>query len=291
MINIQKGDIALAIEEPGEGYGFSRFDWTGKIIQMTYRGIPFCTDETLRGDTMKMGRGFFNEFGIVKAIGYDEAAVSESFPKIGVGSLLKESEEPYDFFKSYKIHPFDFKVHKDENRLIIQCLNKAGKYPFFLEKEILVHDSGFEIHYKLDNRGDSTFSTSEYTHNFLSPGGRAVGEETSLVFNGKIDAFQFGKGVNPLGIMSFKDNQVHWDKTPTADFFYENICCPGDGERVWTLSNKNLSIGIGETVDFQPSKINLWGAAHVVSPEVFKDIRIDGGQSDHWCRNYSVFTL
>jgi len=54
------------------------------------------------------------------------------------------------------------------------------------------------------------------------------------------------------------------------------------------LVNEELELGISESVDFQPSKINLWGRAHVVSPEIFKSIKLQPGEIDCWQREYKV---
>jgi len=290
LINIKKGDISLVVEEPGVGYGLSRFDWTGKIVQMYCGNIPFCTDEIPGGNIGNMGRGFYNEFGIDRAIGYEETSVGDSFPKIGVGYLIKDSGESYDFFKSYDINSFDFKVFSEESRVVIHCTNDSGKYPFFLEKEISIRESGFRIRYQLENRGTRPLNTTEYTHNFLSPGGRPVGEHSSLIFNRKVDPVQFQKGLNPDNVMTFQNKKIQWGKTPRSDFFYENISGSTANETAWTLTDNHLRTGIRETVDFEPMKINLWGRAHVVSPEVFKEIGLAGGESDLWSREYTVFS-
>ena len=50
------------------------------------------------------GKGFYNEFGIDNALGFDEAKSGEWFHKIGVGLLKKEGDK-YLFHKHYETKP------------------------------------------------------------------------------------------------------------------------------------------------------------------------------------------
>lgn len=289
MILISKGDITLEIEEPGAGYNSSRFDWTGKIVQMYWKNIPFCAEEVPGGSILNMGRGFFNEFGIDCAVGYDDTAVGDYYPKIGVGSLLKESHDAYDFFTPYKYEKFRFSVRTEKSRVVITCLNDRGIYPFILKKDIEVTESGFKITYDLENKSELPIETTEYVHNFLSPGSRPLGRETILSFNNIIDPGQFHIGLNPDNTVEYNKRSIRWKQTPQDDFFFERITVPEANDTAWTLKDDILSLSISEAVDFEPVKINLWGRAHVVSPEVFKKINLKSESFDHWSRIYTIF--
>lgn len=59
----------MNIEKPQQGYIGSRFDWTGKVIQLWWKGIPFCTSELFDSHSDQQGKGFFNEFGIDQPMG------------------------------------------------------------------------------------------------------------------------------------------------------------------------------------------------------------------------------
>jgi hypothetical protein len=291
MITLRNGSAELSIEEPGTGYCFSRFDWTGKIVHFSCNGFTFGTSEIIGGDIHIMGRGFFNEFGIADPIAYEQTSPGGVFPKPGVGYLEKDTDVPYSFIHPYSINPFEFTVINDKDRLLIQCLNRSGDYPFFLEKEILLTESGFSINYTLENRGKHLMETSEYIHNFLSPGQNPVLEHSQLIFNGEVNAFQFEKGLNPDNAILNYGQVIEWLKIPQSDFFYENISQSGKNETAWTLSNQKYGWEISETVDFIPDKINLWGCSHVVSPEVFKKIQLQAGAIDKWKREFKVVAL
>ncbi len=55
------------------------------------------------------GKGFYNEFGIDTALGFDETDIGGWFHKIGVG-LLKKDDTQYLFSKTYEIKPAEFKI-------------------------------------------------------------------------------------------------------------------------------------------------------------------------------------
>ena len=55
-------------------------------------------------DDNKYGKGFYNEFGMNAAIGYDETREGDWFHKIGIG-LLKKDGGDYLFSRTYEIQP------------------------------------------------------------------------------------------------------------------------------------------------------------------------------------------
>ena len=98
---LKNKNFEILIDLPNENYNFSRFDWTGKIVKVKFKNILLSGDE--RTDVKQennFGKGFYNEFGIDNALGFDEAKSGEWFHKIGIGLLKKEGDE-YLFHKKY----------------------------------------------------------------------------------------------------------------------------------------------------------------------------------------------
>jgi hypothetical protein len=60
-------------------------------------------------------------------------------------------------------------------------------------------------------------------------------------------------------------------------------------EARWELINERCRTGIRETGNFRAGKVNLWGARHVISPELFIKIAVPAGQSMDWTRTYRMF--
>ncbi|WP_430813393.1 hypothetical protein [Carboxylicivirga sp. RSCT41] len=288
MIELFKEHIKLSIEEPHEGYVGTRFDWTGKILQLRWKNIPLCTTE-LAGSTSELqGKGFYNEFGITEAIAYDTCSPGEYFPKIGVGMLKKENTEPYDFFHQYDNLPFEFTTEADHQSVTFGCINRHSQSAFYLEKKISITNTGFVIDYQLENRGSIVFKTNEYVHNFLSPGNKPLSGQTQLIIGEAVKATQFNDGLNPGNCLTYDGNQITWQCKPESDFFFEDISKVADSGNKWTLIDNQLKLALSEAVNFKPHKINLWGRAHVVSPELFKHIKLLPGETERWQRVFEI---
>ena len=126
MAHILKNkNLEIHVDLPHENYNFSRFDWTGKIVKVNFNDVPISTVESFNCENENyVGKGFYNEFGIDSALGFDDAQIGEWFHKIGVGLLKKDSHQ-YLFSKKYDIRPAEFKTITNSNSLIISCKPEA----------------------------------------------------------------------------------------------------------------------------------------------------------------------
>ncbi len=149
---LKNNNLEIRIDLPLENYNFSRFDWTGKIVEVRFQNLPISTFEKIDGqDENYFGKGFYNEFGIDRALGFDEAETGAWFHKIGVG-LLKKDDTQYLFSKNYEIKPAEFKFICESNRILLNCKSKAiNGYSYLLTKEIELDESSFIIKYYLQN--------------------------------------------------------------------------------------------------------------------------------------------
>lgn len=285
-------NLEIQIDFPLENYNFSRFDWTGKIVDVKFKNIRFASieDPNCKNENL-FGKGFYNEFGIDTALGFDETEIGGWFHKIGVG-LLKKEDSLYEFNKPYEIRPAEFQLSAHADSVLITCISPtANGYSYELRKEIGVQETGFTIKYYLRNTGNKIINTNEYVHNFSAINNELIGEYYSLNFPFELKPELFGETVNSELAIAIAKNGVKFNSTPNKQFFFSNL---SGGERVkasWELINHNSKIGIRENTSFQTNKVNLWGWRHVISPELFFDIRIAPGASTEWIRNYEVFHI
>jgi len=289
---LKNKNLEIQIDFPLENYNFSRFDWTGKIVEVKFQNIQLSSVE--RTDCQNenyFGKGFYSEFGIDTALGFDEVEIGGWFHKIGVG-LLKKEDNQYLFSKTYKIKPAEFKVISEANRVLISCKSDAiNGYSYLLRKEIELHESSFTIKYYLQNTGEKDIITNEYVHNFTAINNDLVGNNYILKFPFPLKPDFFEETVNPELKVDIGENEIKFNSRPKEQFFFSNLT---GGEYVhaeWELINLKSKIGIRETGSFQTNKVNLWGWKHVVSPELFFNIFIKPGQSIEWYRNYDVYKV
>ena len=289
-ISLSNSLLELEIQEAGQKYKGSRFDWTGQITQIKYKEMhSFCTNETLKPEKLnELGRGLYNEFGIDDPIGYNECALGDKYPKIGIGMLTRDSDKPYVFYKPHEVLPANFNHDstKDSVSFISDCKEING-YGFKLLKKITLKDDTFSIKYKLFNTGTKEISTSEYVHNFLSINNRKIDNSYQLKFSAPLK--QNGEIVNPEEKVKFSDNRINWVSEVGKEFFFSEILPFKEGITSWQLENLNDKVGIKESCSFNPLRVNLWGSTHVVSPEIFFKLKVAPGKSISWQRNYIVY--
>lgn len=288
---LKNKNLEIRIDAPFENYNFSRFDWTGKIVEVRFQNILLSSVErTDAQNENHIGKGFYNEFGIDSALGFEEAKIGEWFHKIGVG-LLKKEDDQYLFSKSYEIRPAKFKTTAESNKITIECKSETiNGYSYVLKKEVELHESSFTIKYYLENTGDIEIHTHEYVHNFTAIN-RSIGEDYMLNFPFDLKPNLFGETVNPEGKVEIGENEIKFNGPPKEQFFFSNLTGSEIVDATWELLHLKHKIGIRETGDFQCNKVNLWGWKHVISPELFIEINIKPGESKEWSRIYEIRKL
>jgi len=289
---LKNSHIELQIDFPDENYCAPRFDWTGKISAVSFKNVPITsTEKSDRLDSKNLGRGFYNEFGIDDALGFEKAKIGEWFHKIGVGLLQKDSDT-YDFKAKFNIKPASFDVVVSPAKIKITCSSQESLgFAYVLTKEIELLPDGFVINYRLENTGTKPIITNEYNHNFLAFNNEKMSQDYRLIFPYALDENKCDERVNKENAVIFAENEISLNQTPERDFFFSNL---SGGEKVaahWQLINTKQKLGISETASFKTNKINLWGWGHVVCPELFFAINLPPGQMVAWSRTYKIFEV
>ena len=294
-IVLENSMLRLTIEEPGLVYKNSRFDWTGNISQILFENkFTFCSAETTKEfDSKRHGQGLYNEFGIVKPIGYDDCAVGEKFPKIGVGLLTKKRNDAYSFLTAYEIDPFDIQIEKGEECIKytvfpIDCRGYGTK----LIKKIELSGNSFTIDYELENTGTQKIQTNEYCHNFIAINRSNIDEHYTLKVPCEIiKPSSMIEAVNPENAVILNTNSVNFNFTPERDFFYSPLTEFHSAHGEWEITHDSMGVGMKENTNFIPEIMNVWGCKHVISPELFIKIDLEPGQKLKWRRNYKFYYL
>ncbi|TVP92073.1 hypothetical protein [Alkalibacterium sp.] len=285
MLYLENSRLKIAIQEPGELYRGSRFDWTGFVSQITLDGsVNFCVPEQLEEGKGTGGLGFCNEFGMEKPIGYDDIRPGEEFPKIGVGLLKKDTEEAYDFFKAYDVNPVETEIRQDDNSITFDLTSSSeSDYSYRLVKKISLKVNRLTYSYQLKNTGKLPIHTNEYSHNFIGINNQAIGSGYRLTIPNMEDIDI------AVGSISKSANQLTWEETPEADFYASISWNETAADYNWDLYNNEVGAGVKELSDFKPSKVALWGYTHVVCPELFIDIDLEPGETKKWERVYEFY--
>ncbi|MFF2017140.1 MULTISPECIES: hypothetical protein [Paenibacillus] len=290
---LSNGILSVEIAEMG-AYTGSRFDWTGFITQVTLEQgkHTFCVPESLIPGQGSGGRGLCNEFGISRAIGYDEVPVGGWFPKPGVGLLQRRNLDSYSFMGDYERTLFvaEVEASSDSITYTVQPMECNG-YSMLLTKRIAIHQNTLTIDYALENKGTKTIETEEYIHNFIGIDGNAVGVDYELRLPGVI-SIEKPESSYTSELLLTEGERLSWKRQPDRPFYCMlSSDAKGEADFNWELIHKPSGVGLREIGDFPISQIALWGVGHVISPEVFVNISLLPRQSKHWRRSYEFFKL
>lgn len=286
---LKKDNLTIVISKPGMEYSGSRFDWTGIIRDIEYKGHSFCTKEQLVKNKGTGGIGFCNEFGIDKPIGYDEIGIGESFPKIGTGLITKENQDAYDFFAPLKVQGLEIieEVITEGKYKVSSVIDDNNGYTIKLSKIISIDKDVLSIFYFLENEGSKKILTNEYNHNFISIDGDFIGENYSLYMP---QVKKVHKVVGDYEVFDqTKGKTIEWKKEPNGDFYgLMDIGEYPEGFN-WELKHHKAKVGIRECSGIKVSKMAVWGYNHVVCPELFIDIDLEPNTVMSWTRSYEFF--
>jgi hypothetical protein len=329
-IILENDQLLVEIDQPGIWYRGSRFDWTGFVRQVSLkrRGCPvhtFCAPETLQGDPSRSGSGLCNEFGIDTAIGYASARPGEVFPKLGVGLLVREDDQPYNFSTQYEIAQlFAVDCCREDTFAIFTSmpLNCRG-YSAKLQKTLRVRNNQLLIDYSLENTGSNPLVTEEYCHNFIAidfdhgdhPEGRfPIGPEYSLLFPYQVDFEKTTSntrksGPSPRHLLTslfptannndyakykgpllLDKDRISLRSQPVEQFYCRLTGSSQTRLPQFQLLHRATGVGMSETDSFPPLRVAVWGTTHVMSTEVFQRIELMPGEFQVWSRHFTFFS-
>ena len=277
--------LTVRVAKPGFIYRRTRFDWTGFVTDIILdKQHTFCSVESHNPLEGTGGIGLCNEFGMIEPVGYDDAEIGDCFPKIGIGLMKKDSADPFFFMKDYPFQPFSCITTELSNGLSWEVEpTDCNGYAARLVKTLKVSGNTIHIAYRLTNTGTKSIHTTEYNHNFVLIDHEPVGSSYRLDFHKPI-TFK-NKDGSDLSV----DGRVTW---PDGESGFYAICreVPVTGTQSWELWNDKSGAGLRETLHADACRIALWGMPHVISPEMFKAIALEPGESDSWSRTYVFMT-
>ncbi|WP_339925159.1 hypothetical protein [uncultured Cyclobacterium sp.] len=300
---ISNGIITANLYLPDHENGYyraSRFDWSGVISSLEYKGHNYFGQWFDNYDPMTNDAimGPVEDFS---PLGYDDAEEGGVFVKIGIGALKKIKEEKYRFSHTYElVNGGEWKVKTHKNRVEFQHeLIDADGYAYQYAKIVeLVKDKPLlEIRHKLKNTGKKAIKTSVYNHNFFVIDQELTGPniETNFPYDIQLDNSEDKKVVNfdSLGIVS--------DRTISFSRYFkkgENVYTSGimgfrDLPEDYQFSVINTKTGAGVKIkgDKALEKIVYWANPRTYCPEPYIRFELAPGESVAWKYDYRFFNV
>ena len=228
-------------------------------------------------------------------LGYAESEMGGNFVKIGIGTLEKKDEGPYDFAHPYKIVDHgDWTINHSKNKVEFHHELIEGPYPYSYTKTIEFSEGlpTMKIYHTLTNTGQNEIETNVFNHNYFVIDDNNVDSGYKIKFPFKIVADDQGlrsfakMGDNQIQFLSGLGEGEHafirslggFDDTKEDDFdiTYESI---------------NAGVGVNMTSDTPLSDVRIWAATKTACPEPYIDITVAPGESFSWTLTYNFYTL
>ena len=303
------------IPDPKRGfYHSTRFDWSGFIGALEYKGHNYYGDWFSRLDTdpkywdfnydgdeivsapQTAGVGPVEEFqtnGI--ALGYNEAKPGETFVKIGVGVLRKVDDKRYSHSDSYPlVDTGKWTVTHTKNsmtfRQVLSDTQSGYSYDYKKRIRLVPGKPQMIVYHRLKNTGTKKIATQVYDHNFLVLDNQPPGPDFRIKF-----PFQptVSRPVSP-GLGELRSNEIAYLKTlegkdrmqAQMKGFTEN---PSDYSI--TIENSKVGAGVRYRGDRPLWNVGYWSIRSVLAAEPFINIEIDPGSEYDWTLTYDYYTI
>ena len=309
---ISSGDLRVKLYLPDARTGFyraSRFDWSGMIDSLVYRGHeyygpwfqrvdPSVRDFTYDGADIVASPctaavGPAEEFitGADQPLGYNEAKAGGTFVKIGVGALRKPDDSKYDRFRLYElVDGGTWTVQKTAQSIeFTQALtDPQSGYGYVYRKTVSVAKNEMIIGHRVRNTGSKPIDTNVYNHNFLRIDGAAPGPDYTITVPFAIQSHH----PPDAALAEIRGNQIVYRKllidqdlvaTPIEGFGTD----PKDYDV--RIENNRSHAGLRITGDRPLESESLWSIRAVLAVEPFVKIHAAPGEEFSWSMKYVYF--
>ena len=274
---LASGGLRIEIETAADRHAAEfgpRFDRSAVVSSVTVDGVE------LLGPW-----GLSDEFGLYGdgVLGYETADIGESFVKIGVGRLLRDTAENYHFGHPYPVDAlFPVQVTVGDNGLSVsQRSERAGARQYHYRKSYqLLGEDGLLIRYELTNTGDTPWTFEHYNHHWFRVEGTAVGPGYRVVTGFELPDAETGFRRAPFALEMpaplAADAAVYYaselaEAPPSANSFEMQV----DGRPV-----------VAYQASFRPARFALYASADGFCPEVFMRAALAPGATVTWSATY-----
>ena len=295
--SISNGPVQAVLYLPDATNGYyraSRFDWSGVIPCLAYKGhtyfgIWFSHYDPMIADAIA---GPVEEFRSADgALDYGEAKPGELFVKIGVGVLRKADDSPYKFMRTYPlVDGGKWSVHVSRHEVSFrQRLQSPIGIAYEYQKTVLLdpHQPILTLRHSLKNTGTKTIDTQVYDHDFFMLDGAPSGPEMNIRFP---FAPQVEKSMEPLA--GIEGKQIVYRQELQPDQYVESYITgysnnPSDYDIV--VEDTKTGVGVEQTGNTPISLFNFWSPRTTICPEAYHHLVIAPGQTVRWDIHYRFY--
>jgi len=285
-------DAVVFLPDPEKGYyRASRFDWSGVVGCLSYKGHTFWGkwfsdyDPLLNDAITGPVEEFRSEEG---ALGYADAKPGDSFVKVGVGVLRRLDSTPYKWGITYPlIDGGKWTTHVHPHVIVFQQkLQSPLGIAYVYTKTLRVEKGGVvTLEHRLKNIGTKKIETDVYDHDFFVLDGRITGK-------GIVVRFPFEPRVDQpfdesLAKIEGKEIVYTGDLKPkTMVGGYITGYSKNVSDYDILVEDHTNGISVRQTGDTPISKFYFWSISTTVSPEAYIHLNVPPGKDQSWTIKY-----
>lgn len=272
-------------------YRGTRFDWSGVVSELEYKGHSFCGQWFAKYNPTTHD-AILGPADAFDPLGYDSTRAGSRFIKIGVGLLETDKAAPYAPFKYYKVvNGGNWNVEKTKNSVrLTQTLASDSGYAYVYNKEVklLKGKPVMLLEHSLKNTGSRTIETEVFNHNFFVLDKQQAGPGLLLKFSFPLSA----EGSRGLGqIADLRGDSLVMLRTPVGhESVYAIMHGYSGSEKDYHILLKNDNSGAAIQIDGDKplSKLVCWGSATILCPEPYIHIKVNPGETFRWTIRYEL---
>lgn len=266
---LHHGNVRAHVYPPGTYYRGTRFDWSGVMPLLQWRGHTYCQQ-------------WFDHYAptIHDAImgPVESFAPYGNFIVIGVGRLSVPDSAHYNPFHYYDILDSGTWVTHATRSAVTYTHTLTGAYVY--RKTIRLTQNGFLIEHALTNTGNNPITTTVYDHNLFVLDSQKITTDFALKLPWKIAAVTQQRRVR-VG-----DSSITVERPMQGR---EDAYAIISGDTRYDIREQNKTAGIRITADRPLDKLVFWANARIGCPEPYIKLNIPPGETDHWTITYTFY--
>jgi hypothetical protein len=295
--SISNGPVQAVLYLPDAKNGYyraSRFDWSGVIPCLAYKGhtyfgVWFSHYDPMIADAIT---GPVEEFRSADgALDYDRANPGGLFVKVGVGVLRKAEDSPYKFMHTYPLvdgGKWTVRAGRRQVSFRQQLQSPIGiAYDYEKTVSLDAREPVLTLRHSLKNTGTKTIDTEVYDHDFFMLDNAPSGPGMVLRFPWTPRA---EKSLEPQAQIDGK--QIVYREELQPEQYVESYLTgysnsPSDYDIV--VEDTRTGVGVEQTGDNPISRFNFWSPRTAICPEAYHHLVIAPGQTAHWNIRYRFY--
>ncbi|MCX7933721.1 MAG: hypothetical protein N3A66_00500 [Planctomycetota bacterium] len=289
-IAIAAGECRAVIYLPDAQKGFyrgPRFDWSGLVAQMEYRGRTCFSELKAPHDPLVHDHavGTCEEFGMEGALGYDEAKDGETFIKIGIGRLEKPpGDNRYSFSRPYRlVEAFPWRIEAQADRVSFQQQAQGERGWGYAYTKTLILDAEaprLTICHTLKNTGSNVIRTQHYSHNMICLDQQPFGEDYTLRFPVAVSTRQ-RENLEKCGAVA-QGQEIAFSQRLAGSLWFQLDADWSKCENWVEIVQRRTGTKLKISGDWPIAKFCVYAEASAVCPEPFLDINLAPGEEISW---------